>query len=86
VLTEGPDFAAVLAGLAAGRVAISAGRDGPVLLRIDDELVACGADGTILADQDGPKCRVRGDLARFAGDAGHHRLVDPTGATLALTG
>ncbi len=86
VLTEGPDSAAVLAGLAAGRVAISAGRDGPVLLRIDDELVACGADGTILAGQDGPKCRVRGDLARFAGDAGHHRLIDPTGATLALTG
>jgi hypothetical protein len=86
VLTESPDYAAILAGLAAGRVAISAGRDGPALLRIDDELVACGADGTILAGQDGPKRRVRGDLARFAGDAGHHRLVDPTGATLALTG
>jgi hypothetical protein len=86
VQVEGSDSAGVLAGLAAGRVAISADRDGPVLLRVDDELVACGADGTILTGPDGPKCRVRGNLARFAGDAGHHRLTDPSGATLALTG
>ena len=86
VQAESADDAAVLDGLAAGRVAISAGRDGPVLLRVDGELVACGGDGTILAGPDGPKCRVRGDLARFTGDAGHHRLVDPSGATLALTG
>jgi hypothetical protein len=45
-----------------------------------------GADGTILVGPDGPKRRVRGDLARFAGEAGHHRLIDPSGATLALTG
>ncbi|HYS33361.1 MAG TPA: CehA/McbA family metallohydrolase [Streptosporangiaceae bacterium] len=86
VQAESADDAAVLGGLAAGRVAISAGRDGPVLLRVDGELVACGGDGTILAGPDGPKRRVRGDLARFTGDAGHHRLVDPSGATLALTG
>jgi hypothetical protein len=53
---------------------------------VDAELVACGADGTILSGPDGPKCRVRGNLARFAGEAGHHRLIDPSGATLALTG
>jgi hypothetical protein len=86
VQVEGSDSAGVLAGLAAGRVAISADRDGPVLLRVDDELVACGADGTILTGPEGPKCRVRGNLARFAGDAGHHRLTDPSGGTLALTG
>jgi len=86
VQAERAEEAAVLGGLAAGRVAISAGRDGPALLRVDGELVACGADGTILAGPDGPKRRVRGDMARFAGDAGHHRLVDLSGATLALTG
>ncbi len=79
------DPAAVLAGLAAGRVAISATRDGPVLLRVDGELVALGGDGTILTGPDGPKRRVRGELARFAGDPGAHRLTDPAGATLALT-
>jgi len=86
VQAEGTDDDALLAGLAAGRVAISASRDGPVLMRVDGELVACGADGAILAGPDGPKQRVRGNIARFAGDAGHHRLVDPAGATLALTG
>jgi PHP domain-containing protein len=86
VQAEDTDNAALLAGLAAGRVAISASRDGPALIRVDGELVACGADGTILAGPDGPKKRVSGNVARFAGDAGHHRLVDPAGATLALTG
>jgi hypothetical protein len=85
VQSESTDPAAVLAGLAAGRVAISAGRQGPVLLRVDGQLVACEADGAILTGPDGPKCRVRGDLASFPSDEGHHRLVDPSGATLALT-
>src|SRR6202012_5872305 len=38
----------------AGRGAIWAGRDGPVLLRTGDELVAVDADGTVLAGPDGP--------------------------------
>jgi hypothetical protein len=75
----------VLDGLRAGRVAISAERDGPVLLRHDGELVAVEADGTILAGPDGPRARVRGDLARLPGGAGPHRLLDASGATLALT-
>jgi hypothetical protein len=75
----------VLDGIAAGRTAISASRDGPVLLRVDGELLAVAAEGTILAGPDGPKARVRGALARFPGAAGCHRLVDPAGATLALT-
>src|SRR5262249_34928219 len=37
---EAADPAAILAGLRAGRVAISARRDGPVLLRCGDELIA----------------------------------------------
>ena len=85
VEAESADPDAVLAAIGAGRTAISAGRDGPVLLRAGDELVACAADGTILTGPDGPRARVSGDLARFPAAAGCHRLTDPTGATLALT-
>jgi PHP domain len=76
---------ALLDGLRAGRTAVSASRDGPVLLRVDGELVAAGAEGTILTGPDGPSALVRGALARFSGAAGCHRLIDSTGATLALT-
>jgi hypothetical protein len=79
------DPEAVLDGIAAARVAISAGRDGPVLLRIDGELVAVDADGSILVGPDGPKQRVRGALARLGDAPGYHRITDPDGATLALT-
>jgi hypothetical protein len=65
---------------------VSAGRAGPVLLRVGDELVASEADGTILAGPDGPKARVRSALAKFPAARGCHRLIDPAGATLALTG
>ena len=75
----------VLDGLRAGRVAISAQRDGPVLFRHDGELVAVDADGTILAGPAGPRARVRGQLARLAGAPGPHRLLDATGGTLALS-
>ena len=85
VAAEDTDPVAVLSGLAAGRVAISAGREGPLLLRADGELVAVGADGLVLTGPDGPIRRIRGDLARFPGDPGAHRLTNPLGATLALT-
>jgi len=75
----------VLDGLRAGRVAISAERDGPVLLRHDGELVVVKADGAVLAGPGGPCARVRGDRARLPGAAGPHRLLDASGATLALT-
>ncbi len=81
----GDDPGAVLDGLRQGRTAISASRDGPVLLRLDDGFVAAGADGTILVGPDGPRARVRGGMARFPGSAGYHRLTDAAGATLALT-
>src|SRR5215813_7905211 len=74
----------VLSGIAAGRVAVSAGRQGPVLLRVGDELVACEADGAILTGPGGPQCRVRGDRASFPAEEGYHRLTDPSGATLAI--
>jgi len=75
----------VIDGLRAGLVAISAERDGPVLLRHDGDLVAAGADGLILAGPQGPCARVRTDLARLPGTAGPHRLLDASGGTVALT-
>jgi hypothetical protein len=81
---DGPG--AVLDGLRHGRTAISARRDGPVLLRVDGELIAAGADGTILVGPDGPLARVHGALARFSDGSGYHRLTNAEGATLALTG
>jgi hypothetical protein len=81
----GDEPGAVLDGLRGGRVSISATRDGPALLRVDGELVAVGAEGTILAGPAGPVARVRGPLARFPGAPGYHRLLDAAGATFALT-
>lgn len=77
--------AGVLGGLRAGRVAISAGRDGPVLLRDGDALVAVDADGLVLAGPSGPYRRIAGDLVRLPGEPGYHRLVTTAGATVALT-
>ena len=75
----------VLEGLRAGRVAITASRDGPILLRHDGGLAAIGADGLLAADPDGPYRRIVGDVARLPGRPGYHRLVTPLGATVALT-
>jgi ribulose 1,5-bisphosphate carboxylase large subunit-like protein len=83
---EAADPAAVLDGLRAGRVAISARRDGPVLLRCGDELIAVAAEGTTLAGPDGPRARVTAPRQAFPAAAGHHRLLDDSGATLALIG
>ena len=80
---DGPE--AVLDGLRAGRVTISARRDGPVLLRADDEVIAIDAEGATLAGPDGPRARVRRPCQNFPGSTGYHRLADDTGATLALT-
>ena len=74
----------VLDGLRAGRVSISAQRDGPVLLRMDGEFVAVGAEGATLAGPGGPRARVTGPLATFPEADGYHRLLDASGATLAL--
>jgi hypothetical protein len=48
-------------------------------------MVAVDGDGTILAGPAGPCARVRGDLARWPGAEGPHRLLDASGAVLALT-
>ncbi len=85
VLADAAAPDAVLAGVADARVAISASRDGPLLLRVDGELVAIEADGAILTNQDGPIRRVSGNLHRLGDATGYHRLIDPAGTTLALT-
>jgi PHP domain len=77
--------AGVLEGLRAGRVAISVSRDGPVVLRDSGSLVAVGADGLVLAGPSGPYMRISGDLVRLPDAPGYHRLLTPTGATVALT-
>ena len=82
----GDDPADVLDGLRAGRVAISAERAGPVLIRQEDALVAVGADGLTLAGPEGPSARVRGDPAVLRGAPGPQRLLDGGWATLALCG
>jgi hypothetical protein len=79
---DGPD--AVLDGLRCGRVTISGRRDGPVLLRSSDGLIAVDAEGTTLAGPDGPLARVRSAHESFPVAVGYHRLLDDTGATLAL--
>jgi PHP domain len=76
----------LLESLAAGRVAITAAREGPALLRLGGELVAVDAEGMTLAGPDGPKARVTGPRQSFPGDGGYHRLADDGGATLALVG
>jgi hypothetical protein len=76
--------AGVLDGLRAGRVAISASRDGALLLRVDGSLVAVGADGLLVAGPEGPYRRVSGDLVRLPDAPGYQRLLTTAGATLAL--
>jgi hypothetical protein len=82
---EDSGVAGVLAGLRAGRVAITAERDGPILLRHDGGFAALGADGLLVADPDGPYRRVVGDVAYLPRRPGYHRLQTALGATVALT-
>ncbi len=74
----------VLAGLAAGRTAISAGREGAILLRVGDELVALDADGAGLVCPDGRRTPVRGERAGFAGHCGPHLLETDERCVLAI--
>ena len=78
----------VLAGLAGGRTSVSMGRDGPVLLRQGDELLAIDADGTVLADLSGRRRMVRGASAPFPApnEPGPNWLEDDQTAVLALCG
>jgi predicted metal-dependent phosphoesterase TrpH len=67
---------AVLAGLAAGQVAISESPTGPVLLRVDGDLVAAGAEGTTVVDFTGRRRRVNSPHAVLEAGIGLHWLED----------
>ena len=85
VAAESAEPAALLAALLAGRTALAASVDAPVLLRVDDELVAIDADCTLLVDTEGRRRPVHGDLARFPAAPGPHRLETPLASVVAIT-
>jgi hypothetical protein len=77
---------AVLAGLRAGRTAVSADRTGPVLLPVDGKVIALDAPGTLVV---GPEAthKVRFDRDTFDPPGAHgHVLCGHDGAVLALAG
>jgi hypothetical protein len=61
VLAEECSSPAILAGIGAGRTAISATRTGPLVLRCGDEIVTLGADGLVLVRPDETRVVVRAD-------------------------
>lgn len=84
---DGPDElpAAVLAGLAAGRTAVSGGYREPLLLRNGDSILALDAPGTVLIAPDGSRRAVRSGRAELpAEQSGGHVLIDHTGRIIAL--
>ncbi|GGS93862.1 CehA/McbA family metallohydrolase [Nonomuraea spiralis] len=82
VLAEDPD--AVLDGVRAGRTAVSAGPDAPLLLRLGDELLALGADGLVLVRPGGARQVVRGERALLRAGEGLHRLETHENEVIAL--
>ena len=82
VLCEDDD---VLAAMAAGRTAVSAAPDAPVLLRVDGELVAVEAEGAQLVCPDGRRTPVRGPRATLTGHPGPHVLERTDRRVLSLS-
>jgi hypothetical protein len=78
---EGPSelVPAVLAGLAAGRTALSWSYTAPVLVRADDELIAIDAPNTLVISPDGTRHAVRSPTERIPATPGPHLLVTHTG-------
>jgi len=79
-----PVEAAVVDALRAGRTAVSAGPDAPLLLRVGDELLALDADGALLEHPDGRHRVVRGDRCRFPAGDGLHVLESHRMEVIAL--
>ncbi|MDZ5443130.1 CehA/McbA family metallohydrolase [Micromonospora sp. 4G57] len=86
VLVDGDptDDGAVRHGLAAGRTAVSAGPDAPLLLRLGDELLALDADGALLGYPDGRHRVVRGDRCLLPAADGLHVLESHRMEVIAL--
>ena len=82
VLCEDDD---VLAGMAAGRTAVSSAPDAPVLLRVEGELVAIDADGAQLVCRDGRRTPVHGIRRTLPGHPGPHVLERTDRRVLSLS-
>lgn len=74
----------VLGALAAGRTAVSAGPDAPLLLRCGEDFLALDAAGTVLVRPDGSRTVVRDDRALLPAGDGVHRLETHTCEVVAL--
>lgn len=74
----------VMAGLAAGRTAVSATRDGAMLVRVGDEVVAIDAVGLELVDEREQATQVTGPTQQFPAERGHYFLRDQTGSIVAI--
>jgi hypothetical protein len=81
VLCEDGD---VLDGVAAGRTAVSAAPDGPLLLRCGDELVVLGADGALLTGFERGRRVLHGDTVRLPAGPGPWWVEDDQMRVLAL--
>ncbi|MBQ0902011.1 CehA/McbA family metallohydrolase [Micromonospora sp. U21] len=81
---DSPPDSAVLDALRAGRTAVSAGPDEPLLLRLGEELLALDADGTLLGYPDGSHRAVRGDRCLFPAGDGLHVLESHRMEVIAL--
>ncbi len=76
--------ATVLDALRAGPVAVSQAPAGPLLLPVEGELAAVGADGSLLTDVSGRRRVVRGELARLPAGSPVAWLEDHRGTVLAI--
>ncbi|WP_351231610.1 CehA/McbA family metallohydrolase [Streptomyces sp. NPDC002133] len=84
LLAEDDSPSALLTALAAGRTAVSAGPDAPLLLRLGDELMLLGAEGTVLVRPDGRREVVHGDRTTLPGGDGPYRLESHENEVIAL--
>ncbi|MGC0273980.1 CehA/McbA family metallohydrolase [Pseudactinotalea sp. Z1739] len=85
---------AILAGVAAGRTAISVGvrpdatpdpLHSPLLVRVEGDLLALGAAGAVLVDAEGRRRRLAGPAERLAAGSGPYRIVDDQRRILAIS-
>ena len=86
---QGPDElpAAVLDGLRAGRTAVSAGRNAPILLRLDDDLLVVGDSGDLLlAGLDGSRRPAPRDGATVPATGRGQVLIEHGGTVVSLSG
>jgi hypothetical protein len=85
LLVEEPTVDGIIHALAQGRAAVSADPLGPVLLRMDGDLVALGAEGLVLTGPGRPSIPVRSDRASWPADPGKYWLETHDGVVMALT-